>query len=442
LIVGTDNLIASSTDPLGGDWDVVRVGEGEAPEIPESAPVISGNQIQGISCPDPQMCVAVNAEGFVYSTHDPGGPAASWKSVSVDGPGRNTHLLGVSCPSASLCVATGELKPKQTWIGERPPPVAVILSSEDPDGPATAWRTVELGPSLELRGVSCPSPSLCVAVSKQGTILTSTEPSGEASAWKLNGPLSGPRSLQAISCVGSLLCLTGNEVGELLTSSAPLAGIGSWSSARTGVAVRITGSECLSTSQCLAVSDNGDVIASTDPSAGDWAVSKVSPYEEPDTPTGLEGNGLFSASCASADLCIATGALGQIFSSSEPFSSVGQSQAEGKLRRRRVPRARIARIVSPYRRHYRHGRGTAVARFYARGGARGFRCRIDKRRFRPCRSPKRYRLKVGLHIFRVRAIGAGGVEGPIAHRMVAVGRCDVDEGHRSCHRLSRPRIVG
>lgn len=37
-----------------------------------------------------------------------------------------------------------------------------------------------------------------------------------------------------------------------------------------------------------------------------------------------------------------------------------------------------------------------------------FRCRIDRQPFKPCRSPRRYRLGLGTHIFRVYAIDAAG----------------------------------
>jgi len=40
-------------------------------------------------------------------------------------------------------------------------------------------------------------------------------------------------------------------------------------------------------------------------------------------------------------------------------------------------------------------------------GAR-FRCKLDRRRFRPCRSPRAYRVRLGRHTFRVFAIDAAG----------------------------------
>lgn len=37
-----------------------------------------------------------------------------------------------------------------------------------------------------------------------------------------------------------------------------------------------------------------------------------------------------------------------------------------------------------------------------------FKCQIDTRPFRPCRSPRRLRLRVGRHVFRVYAIDPAG----------------------------------
>ncbi|HET6570869.1 MAG TPA: hypothetical protein VFG58_05210, partial [Solirubrobacterales bacterium] len=37
-----------------------------------------------------------------------------------------------------------------------------------------------------------------------------------------------------------------------------------------------------------------------------------------------------------------------------------------------------------------------------------FRCRIDRRPFRPCRSPRAFNLRLGRHLFRAYAIDAAG----------------------------------
>lgn len=52
---------------------------------------------------------------------------------------------------------------------------------------------------------------------------------------------------------------------------------------------------------------------------------------------------------------------------------------------------------------------TAKFRFVSSEAGSTFQCKLDKKRFKPCRSPKKYkRLKPGKHVFQVRAIDAAG----------------------------------
>jgi hypothetical protein len=59
---------------------------------------------------------------------------------------------------------------------------------------------------------------------------------------------------------------------------------------------------------------------------------------------------------------------------------------------------------------------TALFRFFAlkRAQVRGFLCKMDGRAMRPCRSPRSYRVGLGRHVFRVRAIGWTGLRAPVA----------------------------
>jgi hypothetical protein len=50
-------------------------------------------------------------------------------------------------------------------------------------------------------------------------------------------------------------------------------------------------------------------------------------------------------------------------------------------------------------------------RFTSEGGAR-FRCKVDRKKYSGCRSPRAYRLKPGKHAFRVFAIDATGNRDP------------------------------
>lgn len=87
-----------------------------------------------------------------------------------------------------------------------------------------------------------------------------------------------------------------------------------------------------------------------------------------------------------------------------------------------APRARVAKVkVNPRNR-------TAKVRFSASHDTTpeselAFACRLDKRRWRPCRSPRVYRrLKPGGHVVRVRAATPDGTAGPPASARFRVKR--------------------
>jgi hypothetical protein len=67
---------------------------------------------------------------------------------------------------------------------------------------------------------------------------------------------------------------------------------------------------------------------------------------------------------------------------------------------------------------------TAKFRFRASGQvATGFECRLDRKQWRRCSSPRTYRhLKTGRHAFRVRAVGAGGADATPALRKFRIAR--------------------
>ncbi len=62
-------------------------------------------------------------------------------------------------------------------------------------------------------------------------------------------------------------------------------------------------------------------------------------------------------------------------------------------------------------------------RFRAEGATAGYRCRLGKKAdFKPCSSPKRYRLKRGSYQFAVRAVASNGTGGPMSTARVRVER--------------------
>jgi len=435
VATGTQNLIASSTDPSGGAgaWQAVFAGEGRYETA--SGPVISSRQVQGVSCPSTHLCVAVTTLGQIYVSTNPTGDASAWQVVEISPKGRNTHLYGVSCPSESLCVA----------VSGRRVNTGKVFTSTDPTGGASSWQEVDLGEQFDLRAVSCATVALCVAAGANGEVLATQDPTGPASAWSEVGFPGGSGILQSASCVPGI-CLTGNSGGNLLTATDPMA-LSSWWETNGGGSVQITGGACASPKACLAVDNNGDVIVSTDPGAPrpHWSLTNVRPYtSNVETPGSEDANGLFGASCPTTGFCALVGSRGTVLTSAEPFAQPrpdaggGGAPARGHRHAPKRPRVHIARL------RFRSPRRAPAAvphhaklmmRFYARGAVRRFECRLDRRAFRRCHSPKRYpRIGRGIHAVAVRAVGLSGSLGPPAVKRFYVGRY--------CPKKKRSCLVG
>jgi hypothetical protein len=407
--VGANNTIASSSDPGGGQasWKVTFAGTGSEPQASNY------RQIRGISCPSARLCVAVTFEGLIYTSTDPA--SGGWTVTDLDPGGSRTHLYGISCPTVEFCVASAA--------------DATIVTSINPTGGAAAWQKTQLEGPLELRGISCPSVALCVVVGDDGdnirpgpedhgVILASADPL--SGIWqRAQAPLQG--NAYGVSCPARNLCVSGDLRGNLLVSTDPSSPT-SWRSFNGGASVQITDVDCPTASLCAAVDNNGDVLTSTDPAggAGSWTLDHLAAFPAmEETPA----NGFFGVSCPGTGLCAISAASGQIFTSTDPFSTDGpspsaqapQKKSGGRRFRPRRPRVKLASGPWPEV-QLDHGALPVTFRFYAlhHPQFRGFVCRIDGRPLQRCSSPRHYRVGVGRHIFRVRAIGWSGLRGPAA----------------------------
>lgn len=385
---------------MASTWTVRQLG-GEAAQA----------TLFGISCPGAQLCVAVTFEGMIYTATDPTGPAAAWAVTDLSPEGPNVHIYGVSCPTASFCVASAG--------GGK------ILTSTNPTGGPGAWSVTQLAEPLELRGVSCSSPGFCVVVGARGGIRPENEDAGQilsstnplAGAWQQVEPSGTEGGFFGVSCPGTTLCVSGDALGHLLISGNPSGGPSAWRTAPGGAPVQITGASCPSLSRCAVVDNNGDVITVAEPAAkpGSWTLVNVAPYPGIDE---TAPNGMFGVSCPSTGFCAIAGTHGQIFTNTDPFAEYAEPVKKKSTRHRKRPkrpRTTIARGPEPGTEI--HGHATkALFRFFANHHAqvRGFVCKIDKRPLRRCRSPKGYRVGIGRHVFRVRAIGWTGLKGPAA----------------------------
>ena len=413
VTVGGVNTLAFSKTPAGGaaGWHVVHpeypVGPGKTCVEGEEHCPTPGGRLNVVSCASESLCVVGSYEGFIYVSSDPTGGAGAWASTVINDSGGHgaTHLTGISCPSPSLCVAVSG--------GGNNTKGGRVLTSTNPT--AGSWQVAELGSSLDLRGVSCGTPSLCVAVAREGRIFVSTNPTGGAAAWREAGTPGGPGDLEGVACASTLLCAAGNLTGNILTSTDPAGGGATWSEANAGGSVQITGVSCPTASRCVAVDNNGDVLTSTDPTGGggSWHFENLVPFKPTEDKEGQPPrNALFSASCASTSLCALVGPDGRIFTATDPFSA--PADPPGRKARRR-PRTILLFAEHFYKVAYtRQRRIRARFRFYSPTKARGFECKRDKGPYRRCRSPLRYWAGHGRHVLRVRAIGPTGLRGPAA----------------------------
>ncbi len=220
-------------------------------------------------------------------------PALSWSGLlRID----TTALTGVSCSSASLCVAVDR--------------EGHVLSSTDPAAGATAnWSSREIDGKTPLTGISCPSTSLCVAVDHEGHVLSSTDPAAGAASWS-SREIDGKIPLTGISCTGTL-CVAVDHEGHVLSSTDPAAGAtANWSSREIDGKTPLTGISCPSTSLCVAVDEAGHALVSGEPAGGGaW----------PASPIDLAG-GLVAVSCAPAPagVCVAVDSERDVLASGNP----------------------------------------------------------------------------------------------------------------------------
>jgi hypothetical protein len=310
-LAGTASMGVSSA--AAADWQQQTHIEGEMPR--PNLPLL------GASCPSTQLCVVVGElDSIVSSTNPTGGPSAwrmarptgeaetdcheSWVPHCPDPKGR--RIRGVSCPSAGLCVAvTGE---------------GYVYSSTNPTGSGNAWRVADIdgdGRDTHLLGVSCPTASLCVAVSGErytsGKVLTSTNPTGPASAWKVT-QLDETLDLRGVSCGTPTLCVAVAEQGRLLVSTDPTGGASAWRELGTpGGPGDLQGVSCAATVLCVAGNAGGNLLSSANPTA-------ASTWEEADGGSSVQVTGV---SCLPSKQCLAVDNNGDALASNDPTDGRG-----------------------------------------------------------------------------------------------------------------------
>jgi hypothetical protein len=268
--------------------------------------VAASNQsfLWGVSCSSATACTAVGSSG--------NGPLAerwdgtSWAGQSLADPS-GVSLHDVDCPSASDCEAVGS-----TSQG----PVAERWNGTD----WVAQRTPGLPGTLgELSGVSCSSPSACLAVGKYEIDTNSyyTDlPLAErwnGSTWTLDSPPNPPgddNALAGVSCSSATACTAvGSQTGAVLVERWNGA---SWSTQTTPSVsgAELLGVSCPSPSACTAVGDqlgsSTGIVLAERWDGTDWVVQPAP------NPAGRDSQ-LTGVSCVTTSDCTAVGTYGTGF---------------------------------------------------------------------------------------------------------------------------------
>lgn len=229
--------IATSTNPAGAQpaWSFDRVA--------------GASGLSRAACPSASLCVASDSKGGnILSSTNPSGGAATWSSANVDG---SQALSDVGCASSSFCVATD-------LAGD-------VLTSTSPAGGLPAWQLSHIV-NTPLTRVSCPSSSLCVAASPNG-VVSSTNPAGGSGAWR-SDQIPGGSGIQGLSCPTPSQCLAVNQSGEITTSSNPTGGSNAWGAATVDAPACAVSTGC-ATEQIFAHDGSGTRnLDSTGPGSG------------------------------------------------------------------------------------------------------------------------------------------------------------------------------
>lgn len=256
--------------------------------------------IDGIACPSKTRCIAVDRSGNVlWSTNPAGGPRA-WHRANIDG---TSELTGISCASVALCVAVDSVG---NVLASTFPTAGGTWSVARVDTSTTQNNTDNAGAVL-MRGVSCPSTTLCVAVDAAGNALVSTDPTGGASNWatihidtntsyRCTGTgLACQPPLVGVSCPSAVRCIAIDFSGNLLSTSTPAVAL-PWVTTTTsgGALSSLWGISCVPSGFCATTNGPAGQAITFGAGAPTLQQYRSLPYS------------LYGIWCQSASLCLAS----------------------------------------------------------------------------------------------------------------------------------------
>jgi hypothetical protein len=277
-------LVATNGDSAAFGKDVTFTTS--APKWTAQATPKASGEMSDVSCTSDSECIAVGTmieKGSKAAAERWNGSA--WSSTTAPA---GSELTDVSCVSAAFCVALPSSGLNaQRWNGSEWSMISAATPAE--------------AASPALWGISCTSPTSCVAVGryllKSETKTLAESYNGEKWTVLTTPSEKGENRLTAVSCTSSASC---TAIGQKAGKPLALRWNGSEWTSLAAPAHFSNDISCVSSSACAAV---GTGYESTEWWNGsEWSSSAVA------KPEGAgEGAEIYSVSCVSAEECIAAG---------------------------------------------------------------------------------------------------------------------------------------
>ena len=346
--------------PLVEHWN----GRGWEVDDAPSLPFGTAGSLDTVSCYSTNACIAVGT--YTSAGGDSAMLAERWngRAWSIEpaptpAAAAGLALGGVSCPSLRVCVAVGSF----SGSGHRP---RALLEQWD----GSSWSLEQIpSPSrdraMSLSGVSCSSPTACMAVGAAGQNTTDTPLAerwdGERWSIEKTPRLRQPGGLSGVACVSNTGCFAVGSVtsvaipGQSYATTSTLAERwidGKWSIQRTPnphlsggggspqVVVKLAAISCSSLRACTAVGSS-DLLDWGDDNLNDYSemlverwngrrwASQHAPKPAATPAAQLDERPAFSGvSCGSPTTCIAVGPVSNVLDPSSTNTSVQTTLAE------------------------------------------------------------------------------------------------------------------
>ena len=293
--VGGPNLVTSHSPRRGIDSWTAETIDG-------------GRMLKLVRCVSVHWCLAVDQQDRVLISTNPARGAESWRLAAGGRAGHLDNVAGLSCPTPRLCVGVAG---------------HYVISSTQPDRGGSAWHQALANQDAPADAIDCPSSTLCVAAGVEGQVLMSRDPTTR-SAWRhaaLDVPGRGPGQT-SVSCASITRCVVSQPGGNAFSTTNLNAAAVTWHRARLGPSHLDTSPplshipspapiiSCTTADVCAAA-NNGSVWASPAPGpSGQRRWTRVVGNAR----VVATNNRLVSIACVRGQLCVAVDADGHALS--------------------------------------------------------------------------------------------------------------------------------